>query len=417
MAATGRIRQHFPMVPPPPIPRARRVLRAFGLGLAALLALDFAVGPWLLAEGELFGRALPPHATTLSPKQWADVRFWSEELRRKGEGIATPFDSELGWRNLPVPAGEQRRAFNSIGARGSRDYPPQPAPGTLRITSFGDSFTYCAEVEWDASWQAQLEMLEPSFEAINFGINGYGADQALLLFRRVGPPLDADVVCIGLMLENIGRHVNRYRPCFATLAGTPSAKPRLRLVDNTLQVVPLGFERESELFDAILDHSIGERLREHEYWADPALPAWLWRSSIVRLGVLAAESGRRNHRTLWLDAEGEPRQLTLAILESFHREALASGARAAPVLIWPSKPDLTGWLARGDAYWRAPLVEALTARGIPCIDLSVALGAAADSDPRRVDPLYQGMHLSREGNAVVAREVQRWLAERGIAPR
>jgi len=131
-----------------------------------------------------------------------------------------------------------------------------------------------------------------------------------------------------------------------------------------------------------------------------------------------SERGRRNHRTLWLDANGEPLQLTLAILESFHREALAAGARAAPVLIWPSRPDFTGALIRGDRYWQAPLVDALAARGIPCLDLSLALGAAATS--KRVldiDSLFQNMHLSRAGNAVVAREVQRWIRAQGLAPR
>lgn len=399
-------------------PRSRlaRFARPAAFVLAVLASLDFAIGPWLLREGQFGVHALPPHGTTLDSEQWAEVRRRRATLDSEARGATTPFDAELGWVDLPQSAEVTPRQFNALAARGPRDYATARPAGTLRVVSFGDSFTHGAEVPWEASWQAQLELLEPTWEAPNFGVNGYGTDQALLRFRRVGA-LDADVVCIGLMLDNIGRNVNRYKPCFATLHGSPAAKPRFVLVNGALELVPMGFPTESELLDAILDGSVARRLREHEYWADPELPDWLWRSTALRLGVLASERGRRNHRALWLDAQGEPLQLTLAILERFHREALASGARAAPVLVWPSRPDLTGALARGDRYWQAPLVEALETRGIPCIDLSLALGNAANSDPRAVAPLFQNMHLSRAGNAVVARELQRWMREHGLAPR
>jgi len=401
------------------LPRARfaRTARSLALVLAAFLVVDLLVAPWLLREGRIGVHALPPHGTTLDSEQWGEVRRRRAALDNELRGATTPFDAELGWVELPQPPDANPRQFNALAARGPRDYADAKPAGALRIVSFGDSFTYGAEVPWDASWQAQLEMLESEWEVPNFGVNGYGTDQALLRFRRVGA-LDADVVCIGLMLDNIGRNVNRYKPCLATLGGSPAAKPRFRIENGALEVLPAGFASERELLDAILEGSVARRLREREFWADPDLPDWLWHSTAVRLGVLANERGRRNHRTLWLDANGEPLQLTLAILESFHREALAAGARAAPVLIWPSRPDFTGALIRGDRYWQAPLVDALAARGIPCLDLSLALGAAATS--KRVldiDSLFQNMHLSRAGNAVVAREVQRWIRAQGLAPR
>jgi len=400
------------------LPRARfaRTARSLALMLAGFLVVDLLVAPWLLREGRIGVHALPPHGTTLDSEQWGEVRRRRAALDNELRGATTPFDAELGWVALPQPPDANPRRFNALAARGPRDYADAKPAGALRIVSFGDSFTYGAEVPWDASWQAQLEMLESEWEVPNFGVNGYGTDQALLRFRRVGA-LDADVVCIGLMLDNIGRNVNRYKPCFATLGGSPAAKPRFTLENGALEVLPTDFASERELLDAILDRSVARRLREHEFWADPDLPDWLWHSTAVRLGVLASERGRRNHRTLWLDANGEPLQLTLAILESFHREALAAGARAAPVLIWPSRPDLTGALARGDRYWQAPLVDALAARGIPCLDLALALGTAANSNARNVDPLFENMHLSRAGNAVVAREVQRWIRAQGLAPR
>ena len=45
---------------------------------------------------------------------------------------------------------------NSAGLRGTREYEREPSEGTLRISTFGDSFTHCDEVENNDTWQVRL---------------------------------------------------------------------------------------------------------------------------------------------------------------------------------------------------------------------------------------------------------------------
>ncbi len=389
--------------------RKRLVLAALAL-IASLLLADLAANLLLLRDGTFRGRPLPPYGTLLTAAQREQLRERRAAIAR---GRTSAFDAELGWVNRPSLRGADGEGFNSIGARGPREYAPRPPAGVLRFVSFGDSFTHCAQVGWRDSWQAQIEEREPAWEVINLGVNGYGTDQALLRFRRTGAALGAQVVLIGLMLENVARNVNRYKPLLSFAIGSLDAKPRFLLRGDRLELLPLPFSGEAEMLDLIEAGRIGALLSEHEHWSHPALPRLAWRSAFVRLGVAWWESGARGWRGLWLDAQGEPRRLTIALLETFHREALAAGALAAPVLIWPSEQDLRGWLERGDRYWTV-LLEELDLRGVPCLDLAQALAREGGGD---VAQLYNGVHLSRAGNGLVARAVSEWVEEQGIEAR
>lgn len=384
---------------------ARRRIVQLTLALGASIAVaEAVVSLAFVRDGAFEGRPLPPYGTQLTPAQRERIAE-----RRADPGGVSPFDPELGWVNR---AGVED--FNSIGARGPREYPERPEPGVVRIVSFGDSFTHCAQVPWDASWQAQLEALEPGWETINLGVNGYGVDQALLRYRRDGRGLGAHVVCIGFMLENVARHVNRYKPLLAYETRDTAVKPRFVLEDGELRLVPLPFEDERAWLDAVEDGSITARLAEHERWSHVTLPAPLWRSSLVRLAVAALESGRRDYGRLWTGPDAGARELTIALLAAFHREAMADGARGAPVLIWPPEPDLRRFIASGRRFWTS-LLDALDERGVPHVDLAEPLAEAARTTG--VDALYEGNHLSREGNEVVARTVREWIEARGIEGR
>ena len=54
-------------------------------------------------------------------------------------------DAELGWTVKPSGHSEEYRA-NSEGIRSDVSYSDAPAPGVLRIATFGDSFTHGDEV-------------------------------------------------------------------------------------------------------------------------------------------------------------------------------------------------------------------------------------------------------------------------------
>lgn len=382
---------------------ARRPLIALACGLAAAeLALRVAIG----GDGLLLGHPLPPYGEP-TPAQ----RGWLEAQRdalRAGAPEPGPggFDPDLGWTVRPLARSADGSATSSIGARGPREYARPKPPGVLRVACFGDSFTWCDEVGDGDAWPRRLEELDARIEAPNLGVAAYGTDQALLRFRREGRALEADVVAIGFLLENVGRNVNRYRPWWYPGSGSMAAKPRFVLEGETLRLVPTGFASQAELVAAIEDGSIRARLAADDHWAEVPALGWLEASAIARVaGAFAADRAREVER-LFADDRGVPYRTTLALLATFHAEARASGAQAAPVLLFPRRGDLEGYLASGERFW-ARLEADLRARSIPVIDLALPLAEA--SATRGVEALYQGGHLSREGNGVVARAVLDWL--------
>jgi len=383
---------------------------ALALLLAGVLA-DVCTSLFLIHDGLFFGRPLPPFGALTHPRQNETLA----KMAAQANGTWV-FDRELGWSWRPSSSSEDGLyVINALGARGPREYPRAPAGGKHRILTFGDSFTFCDEVRAEASFQVQLEELAPDFEVLNFGVSGYGTDQAWMRYQRLGRDLGAEIVCLGLMLENIGRNVNRYRPLWATFTGVCVTKPRFLLTaSGELELVPQPYATREELHAAILDGSVLDRVAEHEYWLGrPFVPTGRL-SAIARLACGFLAYRERSPARLWHAPEGEPFRVTLALLESFHRQALADGIRLAPVLLFPAKEDLRDYALSSGPYWNA-LFDELARRGIPYVDLIAPLAARArelDEEPC-TKSLYQGGHLSHAGNAVVAGELLAWIRAHG----
>ena len=117
-------------------------------------------------------------------------------------------DPELGWRHIPKAKGllakpefEVEYSINSDGLR-DRDYARNKAHGSRRVLLFGDSFAEGWGVDLSETVGKQLERLlraaspDVIFEVINFGMAGYGTDQELLFFDRLGRHYDPDLVIL-----------------------------------------------------------------------------------------------------------------------------------------------------------------------------------------------------------------------------
>lgn len=390
--------------------RAARALLAF---LGSLLLLDLGISLLAVHDGLFLGRPLPPFGATPHPHQ----RAWlaSERARAGGEAPSDTtgtFDAELGWTLRPGSRARDE-TVGALGARGPREYARAKPEETLRFLCFGDSYTFGAEVADGETWPAQLEAARARLEAINFGVGGYGTDQALLRFRRQGRDLGADAVLIGFLLENVGRNVNRYRPLYYPATGVPGAKPRFRLLGEDLVLLPQPFPTREALARAVVDGSVLPLLAEGEHWTPAHLPGPLRFSSLARLAAAYRAYSARQTRLLLLDREGEPFRVTVALLEAFHREALACGAREAPVLVFPREEEMEALVGRDDPYWKG-LLDALAARSIPFLDLSQPLAPAfraAREDPA-APALYRAGHFSPLGNRIVADALLAWAGER-----
>ena len=227
--------------------RRKKLLLGLAAVLGSLVVADVVLSLTELRDGIFLDRPLPPFGAVTHPKQ----------LEQNGSGIGE-FDPDLGWTWRPSTASADGLArINALGARGPHEYEATVEPGKCRILFFGDSFTFCDEVPDDAAFEWILEKLDPRFEAINFGVSGYGTDQAFLRYRKVGKGLGAEVVVIGFLLENIGRNVNRYRPLWYPSSGFSNTKPRFVLDGSgALELLPQPYATREELRESILDGSV-----------------------------------------------------------------------------------------------------------------------------------------------------------------
>jgi hypothetical protein len=139
----------------------------------------------------------------------SDVKYFREER-------FSIYDKEIGWIPKPDSAGKDRNTAGgewsfSIDYRSARVNPING--GLEKISTYGDSFTFCSEVNDDQTWQYFLSKLTGT-NVSNFGVPGYGPDQALLRLkhnRETGVD-QAKIVVLATIGENLNRIMNLYRP-------------------------------------------------------------------------------------------------------------------------------------------------------------------------------------------------------------
>lgn len=384
----------------------RRLLVPLALVLAALGAAE--LGARALVARRAW-RPLPPFGRSEVQREWL-----LRSARELAAGAPPPgystFDAALGWTARPGHVSADGTIHvNAQGLRATREYAATRPTGVRRVLACGESFTFGEEVADGEAWSARLEALVPALEVLNYGVGGYGTDQALLRIQREARgPIDA--LLVGLMLENIGRNVNRYRPLWYPSA-QPAAKPRFVLAGGALELVPQPFATRAQLVEAVQSGAVFARLAEHEHWSDGAPLSWLAWSSAARLVAAQRAYAARELEPLWSDTAGEPFRTTLALLEALRDAAHALGPAPVLVLVFPMRSDLAGLVEHGRRYW-SPLLTALAERGIPCLDLSGPLAAAA-RDPDGARALYLESHLGPRGNEIVATAIAAHLSQAG----
>ncbi len=182
------------------------------------------------------------------------------------------YDPLLGWTNRP-----NFPDYNAAGMRADRDYPLDPPDGVLRIAAFGDSFTHGNEVTREQSWTAQLEALLNArgirAEVLNFGVGGYGIDQAYLRWQQQGRQYQPDVVLLGFVAVDVNRLVSLYwklQPnVFITPGSNPFSKPRFVLDGDALRLINSPTVAPADM-PTFLTNFPGSDLARYESAFDPA---------------------------------------------------------------------------------------------------------------------------------------------------
>lgn len=352
----------------------------------------------------------PVPSLTLSQQHRERIRDWVEN-----GGLYFTHSAALGWTVKPNGHAHVFRS-NSRGIRADREYPEQPAPGKLRLASFGDSFTHGAEVELQDTWQYRLEQLAPDIEALNLGVDAYGPDQAYMRYLQDGPRLNPHIVIMGVMSENISRTVSVFRPFYVPSTGAPFVKPRFRIDGETLELIPNPFPRVEDYL-ALLDDTEATlaRLGAHDHYYQVLLQRRN-ASRLPSLRLYRAISSRLPHRDPMqpgfdsdgsYDTRSEAYRITEKLMDSFQTAALQRGSLPI-VLLYPQRADMER-LDAGQARRYRPLTEHLQSRGYAWIDL---LDTLSEISP--ADRFQDGGHYAPAANAAVARAILAYMQSQGL---
>jgi lysophospholipase L1-like esterase len=244
---------------------------------------------------------------------------------------------------------------------------PGPGGGAAPCAStYGDSFTWGLDVPPDGAYPHQLGMLL-GCGVVNYGVPGYGSDQALLLFRAQARGDRAPVVVLAHVSENVLRNVNQYRNLLYP-GQQRGFKPRFVVDGDSLRLVPIPIHGPEDLRD--LPAHPARHLAYEAFLGRPrrGFPyTWsLLRWTVSDYHVRARLGGYPRHRPFY--QPGHPAgglAVTTRILAAFAREARARG-RAPFVLLVPTGPDFA--YARQTGEWAdQPLADALAREGVAVI--------------------------------------------------
>ncbi len=320
------------------------------------------------------------------------------------------YDTTLGW---PV---KNDNRFDADGARPSPAFPNTEHPC---VALFGDSFTFSSEVSDDAAWGNVLAR-RLGCRVANYGIGGYGTDQAYLRFLEQDVGSGA-VVILGIFEDNLRRNVNQHRSLL-TGKSIVGFKPRYK-VDRRgqLELVPIRLPRVGEMRMFLRDPS---RVLDEEYFlpnssSGPVVPGFPYSVTAARLfrhpDVQAVVKGNKYWERFYQpDHASRALDITTGIVTAFASEAAERGNHFL-VIIFPSPKTIKKIPSSGHRGYEN-LIQQLVDHGIVVEDLSRGiLKRLSNRSPCEIatQPRVCRGHYNAEGNAWVAEIVHELINREG----
>ncbi|HEX3244506.1 MAG TPA: SGNH/GDSL hydrolase family protein [Chloroflexota bacterium] len=275
--------------------------------------------------------------------------------------------------------GRSEGTWISVNSQGLRDgeYGAQPAPGTLRVLTLGDSVTFGPGVALEQTFSKVLERrlsaadASRTYEVLNAGVVGYNTVQELTLFREVGTQYHPNLVVLTFLvndlLDTFTIFDHQYEP------------------EGRLAALKLWLRQESYLY----------RLVQNTYWqlandarrTGPPVEATRPRA---RLEERQSEIVRLRD-----DVRGSGAELFLALYPDNLEDAVSPG------------PD-------GESRtMRQEMLSFAERAGIPVLDLTAVIGDVRDPRAREMR-LREDPHPSVAGHAAIGNALASALQSDGV---
>ena len=279
------------------------------------------------ADGQFSFRGYPLEPYTINVERLHRVIDAYVENESKATFI---YDESTGWAHRPNSIRQEGSfTINAAGLRSEVEYGQLPRHDTLRIAAFGDSFVAGTGVNDDQVWVKQLEVelkrLGMRVEALNFGVGGFGMDQAYLRWQKLGRAYNPDLVLFAFQPENLDRNVNVFHPLYYKRVAMPFSKPRFVPQDDKLapyNVPTLPPAELKQVYSSFASHPLAAYEAHYEsrefvsqWWAASRL------ASFINALVTSHDSARLDY-----GPGSERGELGKAIVNAFAESVKSDGA-------------------------------------------------------------------------------------------
>lgn len=287
------------------------------------------------------------------------------------------------------------------------------------IATFGDSFTYCADVKHSETWQEHLSSLLKR-DVYNFGTGGYGTDQAYMKFLEKYPKVKTKIVFLCLITENINRIVNVYRPFYFPKTGLRVTKPRFININGQLVKLKNPIADEQEIIKLNRPKFI-VKIGRNDFWYNrnnyPVLVfpyskilfnKYFWVELIYKkMGWQIDDMNPRPWMNLWED--NDTADIMFKIFKSFIAEAEKNNAIPI-IMVIPLKHEVKMRLKTGkDTKQTLMMLEFCRANN--CQYFNPIDGFVEYvKNGKSLSNLYKG-HMSPKGNQLIANQLFLYLQE------
>jgi len=146
---------------------------------------------------------------------------------------------------------------DKLGDRKSHDY---DAKEQYTIKCFGDSFTYGYGVEDNETFSYVVEE-KTGWECLNYGVDGYGTDQALLKYKDNN--VKTTYTVLGILHENIGRCMTVWWSFYQR--GFSGTKPRFVISNDDVVFIDNPVKDYNDL-RKLQDIGFINSLKKYDYW-------------------------------------------------------------------------------------------------------------------------------------------------------
>lgn len=318
----------------------------------------------------------------------------------------------LGW--IPTPS----EAVH-VDRTGARESPAFPEPGNACVSVYGDSFAWGSDANEENAW-ANVLAKQMSCRVANYGVPGYGTDQALLRFEQQTED-EAPQVVLTIFPDNLLRCRTHYIGLVVLPElGYRGQKPAFELDESgTLKLTPMPVQTKEQMAAFAKDpmSSIsGEFFHPEGYYARNRFITFPYLHSMVQFvsseyfgALLTAKLSGKPVLEDYL-RPGHPSgsfELTVAIARRFADGVKARGKKLV-VVILPDRQIMAQFQEKG-VWSHQPLIDRVS-EFAPVINMGERFAERLQKRNFRELEHPDG-HYTTEGYAMVAERVREHLKQ------